>query len=217
MVSFFIEKKKVTVFPGAVSDRPIIYLNTFGEEGETVLQKIGKPDSLDFSLAAVSHLEWNHDMVPWQAEDFTGGADDYLKLFTEKIMPEAEKKIKGTPPWRGIAGYSLAGLFALYALYQTSLFSRAASISGSLWFPGFKEYIATHEMKRKPDGIYFSLGEKEHKTRNPLMKGVRQNTEEIERFCRKQGIPTAFQLNPGNHFQDAAERTASGILWMLRR
>ena len=41
MVFFFIEKKKVTVFPGAVSDRPIIYLNTFGEEGETVLQKIG--------------------------------------------------------------------------------------------------------------------------------------------------------------------------------
>lgn len=36
----------------------------------------------------------------------------------------------------GIAGYSLAGLFALYALYKTDVFTRVASMSGSLWFPG---------------------------------------------------------------------------------
>lgn len=62
---------------------------------------------------------------------FTGGADNYLRLLTEEIIPAAEKEINGVPCWRGIAGYSLAGLFALYGIYQTDLFSRVGSMSGS--------------------------------------------------------------------------------------
>ena len=84
-------------------------------------------------------------------------ADDYLRLLTEKIIPTAEREIAGVPRWRGIAGYSLAGLFALYAIYQTDLFSRVGSMSGSLWFPSMKEYIFSHEPKRLPDYMYFSL------------------------------------------------------------
>lgn len=63
-------------------------------------------------------------MVPWDnppifknAEPCTGGADDYLRLLTDKIMPTAEKEIHGSLRWQGIAGYSLTGLFALYAIY----------------------------------------------------------------------------------------------------
>ena len=109
-------------------------------------------------------------MVPWNgpsafknAEPCTGGADDYLRLLIDEIIPTAEKEINGVPSWRGIAGYSLAGLFALYAICQTDLFSHVDSISGSLWFPGMKEYIFSHEPKRCPDCMYFSLGDKESK------------------------------------------------------
>ena len=121
------------------------------------------------------------------------------------------------PRWRGIVGYSLAGLFALYSLYQTDLFSCAASVSGSLWFPGIKEYLVSHKPKRRPDCLYFSLGEKESKTRNPILKNVRQNTEAISAFYQSQGIHTVFHLNPGNHYDHAAERTAAGICWLLNQ
>ena len=177
-----------------------------------------------FTLVSVSNLDWNHDMSPWEippvfknTEPCTGGADDYLKLLIEKIMPEAEREIKGTVSWRGIAGYSLAGLFALYSLYRTDIFSRAASMSGSLWYPGISEYISSHTMKRIPDCLYFSLGSKEARTRNHYMKTVQENTEKIEEYYREKGISTVFQLNPGNHYKDAEKRTAAGIHWLLDR
>ena len=127
------------------------------------------------------------------------------------------KELAEPPVWRGIAGYSLAGLFALYAIYRTDVFSRVGCMSGSLWFPGFKEYIFSHEPKRRPDCIYFSLGDKEAKTRNSVLKTVQENTEEIQAFYQSKGIDTVFQLNPGNHFVQGIERTIAGIQWLLRR
>ena len=177
-----------------------------------------------FTLVAVNDLAWNHNMSSWDSpaafrggESFTGGADNYLRLLVEEIMPEAEKELPGPPVWRGIAGYSLAGLFALYAIYQTDVFSRVGCMSGSLWFPGFKEYVCSHEPKRRLDRIYFSLGDREAKTRNPVLKTVQENTEAIYAFFRARGIDTVFQLNPGNHFVQGIERTVAGIRWLLDR
>ena len=140
-----------------------------------------------------------------------------MRLLTEEIIPTAEKEIAGVPSWREIAGYSLAGLFALYAIYRTDLFSRVGSMSGSLWFPGMKDYIFSHKPKRQPDHMYFSLGDKESKTRNPVLRSVRQNTEEIQAFYQSKRTDTVFELNPGNHYNHAAERTAAGIVWLLTR
>lgn len=224
MVDFEAGSKHISVFPGCKPDAPVIYLNTFSGEGQAVwkaAQILGCPP---FTLVAISNLDWNHDMTPWNSppafkngEPCTGGADDYLRILTEEIVPAVEKKILAAPRWRGIAGYSLAGLFALYAMYQTDMFSRVGSMSGSLWFPGMKEYIVTHKPKRRPDCLYLSLGNKESKTRNPILKTVQQNTEEIAAFYKAGGIETAFQLNEGNHFDHAAERTAKGICWLLNR
>ena len=80
-----------------------------------------------------------------------------------------------------------------------------------------KKYIFSHEPKHWPDCMYFSLGDKESKTRNTVLQSVRQNTEEIHTFYQSKGIDTVFQLNPGNHYNHAAERTAAGIVWMLNR
>ena len=154
--------------------------------------------------------------VLW-APSITGGADDYLRLLVEEIMPEAEKELPGPPAWRGIAGYSLAGLFALYAICQTDVFSRVGCMSGSRWFPGFKEYVFSHEPKRWADCIYFSLGDREAKTRNPVLKTVQENTVAIHAHFLAQGIDTVFQLNPGNHFVQGIERTVAGIRWLLGR
>ena len=224
MQALEIGSKNISIFLSTKPRTPIIYLNTFSDEGQKVYEAAQATGCPPFTLVAISDLDWNHDMVPWDsppafknAEPCTGGADDYLRLLTREIIPTAEKELPGVPSWRGIAGYSLAGLFALYAIYRTDLFSRIGSMSGSLWFPGMKDYIFSHESKRWPDCVYFSLGDKESKTRNPILRSVRQSTEEIQAFYQDKGIDTVFQLNPGNHYDHAAERTAAGIAWMLSR
>lgn len=224
MYEFTIGGKSVSVFPSAEPDAPVIYLNTYSDKGQQVFQAAQAAGCPVFTLVTIGNLNWNHDMAPWDSpaafkggEPFTGGADDYLRLLLRDILSRTEKDLMGAPAWRGIVGYSLAGLFALYAICQTEVFSRVGSISGSLWFPGLKQYIFTHEPKRPPDRIYLSLGDRENKTRNPILRSVQQNTEEIYDFYRSLGVDAVFQLNPGNHYDRAAERTAAGIAWLLSR
>ena len=224
MQTFMISNKTVSVFTSFKPETPIIYLNTCSGEGQKIYEAAQAAGCPPFTLVAISNLDWNHDMAPWDsppafknADPCTGGADDYLRLLTEEIIPAAEKEIGGIPCWRGLAGYSLAGLFALYAIYRTDLFSRVGSMSGSLWFPGMKEYIFSHEPKRWPDCMYFSLGDKESKTKNPILRTVQENTGEICAYYQRRGIDTVFQLNPGNHFVQSVERTAAGLCWLLNR
>ena len=222
--TFEIGGKTVFVFHSNRPGSPVIYLNTYSDERQKIYEAVQATGCPPFTLVTVSNLAWNHDMAPWDSpaafkkgEPFIGGADNYLQLLVEEIIPRAEKELAEPPVWRGIAGYSLAGLFALYAIYRTDVFSRVGCMSGSLWFPGFKEYIFSHEPKRRPDCIYFSLGDKEAKARNPVLKTVQENTEEIQTFYQNKGIDTVFQLNPGDHFVQGIERTAAGIQWLLNR
>ena len=224
MTSFTIDNKNICIYPSSVPNTPVIYLNTFANEGDHVYNALHDIGCTNYTLVAISGLNWDHDMAPWDIPPIskddtpcTGGADDYLNLLINKIIPKAEREIPGTVLWQGLAGYSLAGLFAVYSLYHTGLFSRIASMSGSLWFPGIKEYIFSNEMKSIPKHIYFSIGDKECKTNNPYLKIVQKNTEEIEAFYRNKGIDTIFKLNPGNHYKNAVERTAAGIAWLLNR
>ena len=224
MIGSVMGKKTVSVFPATFSGGPVIYLNAVSDEGYQVYEAAQAAGCPPFTLVTISNLDWNHDMATWDSpaafrggEAFIGGADNYLRLLAEEIMPEAEKALPGSPAWRGITGYSLAGLFALYAIYQTDVFSRVGCMSGSLWFPGFKEYVCSHEPKCRPDRIYFSLGDKEAKTRNPVLKTVQENTEEAQTFYQNKGIDTVFQLNPGNHFVQGIERTVAGIQWLLSK
>ena len=213
--------KKVTICPSAEAGAPIVYLNAVGDESAAVLKAL--PEGCPaFTLVTVSGLTWDHDMAPWDAPAIsaldtpcTGGADEHLRLMLQEIVPAAEELAPGRIAWRGIAGYSLAGLFALYSLYRTDAFSRAASMSGSLWFPDFAEYATSQPMRRKPERLYLSLGDRECKTSNPYLRVVQERTEELERFYRGEGIDTFYRLNPGGHFSGASRRTAAGIAWLL--
>lgn len=220
---FHVADKRISVCTCAKTTKPVIYLNTFGDSGEQIYKALLSEHCPDFSLVAVSGLDQNSDLTPWEippifrnALPYIGDADNYLELLTQKIVPLAEQEI-GAVSWRGIAGYSLAGLFAFYSVYQTDLFARAASISGSLWYPNFKEYAQSHEMKRLPERLYISLGDKEGKTRNPFLKNVQQDTEELVRYCQNKGIDTIFEQNEGNHFSNPVERTAMSLLRLLEK
>ena len=106
-------------------------------------------------------------------------------------------------------------MFALYAAYRCDAFDRVASVSGSLWFPDFKEYALTHEMRKRPEKLYLSLGDREARTRNSVLMTVQRNTEELAEHYRRLGLDVTWELNPGNHFKDAALRSAKGIKAIL--
>jgi predicted alpha/beta superfamily hydrolase len=179
-------------------------------------------DCPEFNLLSVGYLNWDHAMSPWYCPSLapndnpcTGGADEYLEVLLNSILPEAKSMIKGTPAFTGIAGYSLAGLFALYAITKFDCFDRAASMSGSLWFPDFKDYVLSTPTMKRPDKIYLSLGDREAKTRNRILQTVQVNTELIAAHYRDQGLDVTYELKPGNHFRDPAIRSAKGIKAIL--
>lgn len=214
-----ISGRRVLLRRGVRDDTPLIVLNTFGDEGKRVLDTLLQMTDADFSLAAVSDIDWGREMSPWPYDDgrnaFAGGADAFLEELTGDIVPRAEGMMSMHPSRRFIAGYSLAGLFAIYSLYRTDMFSGAVSASGSLWYPGFAEFAEKNDPVRMPDRIYLSLGDRESKTRNPVMATVGQRTEELCGLYASKGIGTVFESNPGNHFRDPELRTAKGMAWIL--
>ena len=214
--------KQITLFPGERPDAPLVILNTVQEEGEAVFKELKKLTDEDFSLAAISGIDWNSEMSPWAAEPaagwdgpYEGMAGNYLISLTETIMPAITDALGNEPRCKALAGYSLGGLFALYAMYRTAVFSRFISASGSLWFPGFCEFVLSNAPLSRPESIYISLGSRESKARN-RMGEVGEKTDLIVRHFRASGLPVHFETNPGNHFQDAALRMAKGISWALK-
>ncbi len=207
---------------GDTSDGPIIYLHVFEGDGGDVwtrCQELGCPD---FSLVAIKPPDWDDALSPWPSEPISndgrscgGHASDQLALLTEQIMPVVEAQ-RSTPPWSGIAGYSLAGLLAAWSPFATRAFARVASVSGSLWYPGFIDFVRLHEPLRTPDRVYLSLGSKEAHAGNRMMRSVGEATQALHELCQARGVGTVFVKNPGSHFRETALRTARGIAWLLR-
>lgn len=214
--------KNVTLFTAARDNAPLVLLHTFEDEGESVYRAVQAMTDADYSIAAIGGLRWEDEMSPWENPPvfkgdtpFTGGADAYLSILTDRILPEILSRLSAEPAYLALAGYSLAGLFAVYASYRTALFSRVASASGSFWFPGFLEFAEKYEAASKPERVYFSLGDKESKTRNQILRTVWDHTRALQERFESAGAKTVFELNPGNHFQNATERMAKGIAWII--
>ena len=165
----------------------------------------------DFRLLALKVEHWNNDLSPWEAspvfgtESFGAGAADTLTEIL-KLTSDKEKEYY-------IGGYSLAGLFALWAGYQTDAFSGAAAVSPSVWFPGFLDYMKSNEIQTGK--VYLSLGDREERTRNPVMAAVGDRIREAHEHLTGKGISCVLEWNPGNHFKDPDIRTAQAFSWLL--
>ena len=217
-----IEGKIIELFPSARPGAPLVVLNGESGEGSAVVEAVRGKTEADFSLAAVSGLSWDDDLTPWPIPPImkggapcAGRADEYIESLAGAILPKVTEAFPAEPAYIALAGYSLAGLFALYAMYRTDRFARVASASGSLWYPGFVEYAGSRAPVRQPDALYLSLGDREGKTRNPLMRPVEDNTRRLAEHYRDAGIPMTLEMNPGGHFNDPNGRTARAIAWML--
>ena len=224
MTSLEIEGKKISLFGSDNTSSPLVILNTYGDEGQEVWNECRKLNCPPFCLATISNLDWNKDLSPWESpalykkeEAFSGGADAYLLLLTEKILPAICDSMVTKPSYVALAGYSLAGLFSIYSVYNAKNFARIASVSGSLWFPGFEEYAKSHEFYKMPDCVYLSLGDTESKAKNKVLSIVQEKTESLFELYKSKNIPVIFELNKGNHFTEPALRTAKGIKWILEQ
>ena len=215
-------EKQVVIYPTPNAGAPIVYLPVVARMGDDVLQCCRDLGCLPFTLVAIGGLDWNRELSVWPCDaitaasaPFAGEAAAFLYELTHKIIPSIEAPLAAPPRLRAIAGYSLAGLFALWACCKTDLFSRVASVSGSLWFPGFAEYLDENLPQGALDVAYLSLGKKEHKTPNRMMREVLADTKRCEQTLQDRGAKTLFERNPGNHFSEPALRSAKGIAWML--
>lgn len=210
--------------PSPSDGLPAVYLHVHDGDGSEVLRLCRGLGYRDFVLAAIRPRCWNDDLTPWEcpglfADDapFAGKAAEQLRLLEGEIIPRVEGDAPRKPEQRVLAGYSLAGLFATWAAFNSAAFGRVASASSSLWYPDFTGYAAANEFARKPACAYFSLGSKEARTPSRLLRNVAQSTRDVVDLFEARGVPTLFEQNPGNHFKEPALRMAKGIAWALSR
>lgn len=176
-----------------------------------------------WTLIAFECENWNRDYSPWALPDtdrrqgFTGGAEETLAWLRDSCIPAIEGEAKNVP-CRMIGGYSLAGLFSLYAFYESRLFRGAAGCSSSLWYPGWREYMAH---KRSPEGsfLYLSLGRREEKTRDPEMAAVGDMTRQQHELAKNDPNLRANELcwHNGGHFTEVDQRIVQGFAWLIRQ
>lgn len=199
---------------------PWVLLMADHGEGDAVLSACDSLGLGGFVLLTCTGFDWNRDLSPWavpsvfkKGEPFAGQADALLQQLLTGL-PRLFEAIGHAPEQLILAGYSLAGLFSLYAGTRCDRFSGILSASGSLWYPGWHAYAAEQPFRPSVRSVYLSVGDSEAKIRNPVMQSVEQNTRSLAELCRLQGIQTAFELNPGGHFVNAGERLAKGIAWL---
>ena len=195
----------------AVGEPRALLLHITEENEGDVLPRLREMTGTGFIYVGLEVEDWNRDLSPWTAPPvfgrvpFGGEARKTLDALLSDVLPRFDPALP-----RLLGGYSLSGLFALWASYECECFAGVAAASPSVWFPGWDEYADA----RVPRGMaYLSLGDREARTRNPQMATV---ADAIQRQARRfEGIPSKFEWNPGNHFVDADIRMAKGFAWLI--
>ena len=137
-----------------------------------------------------------------------------MRFLTEQVIPTLKQQyplpenVKIT-----LGGYSLAGLFALWASTQTDLFYGTAAASPSVWFPDWMKFEQQHLIQAQH--IYLSLGDKEERTKNTIMAAVGDNIRTLHSRLTERGADCTLEWNSGGHFKDADLRTARAFRWVM--
>ena len=172
-----------------------------------------------FVMAAFAVEDWNRDLSLWKApavfgkEDFGDGAAITLEFIERNLLPYLTEKYGPLPVVLG--GYSLAGLFALWAGFNSSSFRAVSAVSASMWFPGWIDYALENECHASH--VYLSLGDKEEKTHNPVMATVGSCMRSMDGILSRKRINHVLEWNEGNHFRDVDLRCARGFAWTLKQ
>lgn len=204
---------------------------------DSEVAEIGRLYGAGFRLAAFKVDDWNADLSPWEAppafgnEPFGGKAAQTLDYIENELLPALLGENSGADAPVILGGYSLAGLFALWAGTRSERFSGIAAASPSVWFPGWIEHAeifwqngpkgtagsdsaGSDSLKSGPQRIYLSLGDKEEKTRNQQMARVGDCIRRQQEILTAAGIANTLVWEQGNHFKEPDLRTARAFAWV---
>ena len=222
----------------SVAGAPIVYL--LGDVADN--SPIQVPEGV--SLVNIGVDLWEENFSPWCAPrvfakgpNFGDGAQKTLDTLINQVIPWAESELAESPAYRMLVGYSLAGLFSLWAGVSQQVargcqhdataphvdapaatFQRIGAVSGSFWFPGLLDYV-DQQLSGGVVGLthaYLSLGDREARTPNPQIMHVRENAELLASKLESVGITSTFELNRGNHFQNVEGRMQKALDWLVK-
>ena len=213
----------------SVAGAPVVYL--LGDVADN--SPIQVPEGV--CLVNVGVDLWEENFSPWCAPrvfakgpNFGDGAQKTLDTLINQVIPWAESELTNPPAYRMLVGYSLAGLFSLWAGVSqpgaphvdapVATFQRIGAVSGSFWFPGLLDYV-NQQLRGGSVGLthaYLSLGDREARTPNPQIMHVRENAELLASKLESAGITSKFELNRGNHFQNVEGRMQKALDWLVK-
>lgn len=200
---------------------PVILLIS-GREGEIreIVRLLPEEAARRAAFCELPVASWDSLLTPWpddacmKGRRFSGEAGTTLRDLTDRVIPwlGAEYPAHGRII---LAGYSLAGLFALWCLCERpDLFGGAVCCSGSLWYPGWREYAKNH-VPPGDKAIWLSLGDREPRTKHFWLKQSGEAMENQRALLEAAGCRNTFVWERGGHFDEPEARLARGIGWIL--
>lgn len=178
--------------------------------GESIASKVFETiPGVPVTLLVFESDEWFDDFSPWPSD--VGG-----RVFGGRGEQTLREMKKHAPEGSLIAGYSLGGLFALWSLCRSDIFTGAACCSGSLWFEGWDAFADSNTVPSHSD-VYLSLGSKEPGSGRPPMSSIGDCYARQElRLKADPSINFSSVKERGGHFTDPDGRLARGIAWLLK-
>ena len=182
-------------------------------------------DKKNWMLVAYESRDWNRDFSPWPSSGvwgkgcFSGGGEETMRWLLSSCIPYVQLHYNAGNylSERLLGGYSLSGLFSLWAFYSSGQFGGVASCSGSLWYPNWEAFVKGKRIP-KDSLVYLSLGKKEEQTKNQAMARVGDITRRQYEICRTSNpVGCVLEWNHGGHFQDPEARMAKGFGWLLNQ
>ena len=171
------------------------------------------------NIVAVSGMDWNSDMTPWQAPAvkegvFGGHAAQFLERLKEDLFFNLEYSLKISKPKRYLMGLSLAGIFSVWAGIKKDLFEGVAAISGSFWYDGFTEWLEQQE-KLNCVRFFICIGEKEKETKVKRFANIEEDTMKAVEILLGKGADVTFEMTEGGHNCSIIPRFEKSVVSLL--
>jgi len=203
------------------ADLPTIYWGEMKNSSGTIEKVLALCGDVNCNYIIYEVEDWNADFSPWEFKlnkkmSFSGGGRKTLDWLMNDCVPCCEKEYSLMGK-RILCGYSLAGLFSLWAFYESQAFSGVISCSGSLWFGDWISYAESHNAPQD-SSVYLSLGDREEKARDRIMATVGDCTRrQYELVCSDKNLSRhILEWNDGGHFNEPEKRIAKGIRWCVK-
>ena len=219
-----IEGVKLYVYRSNVKDATTIYFLD-GDQFEDPFNHWIRKHQPALNFVLINANNRTDDYTPWPLQasesmpmDFGGKAAEHLSFFATHVIPFCESKyaFASSEEKRVIGGYSLGGLFSLYAAVNTDLFGTVLSCSSSLWYSDFLDYLKEHPFKAPHPKLYMSVGDEEGVTAMNLTNHQIQNTMTLKDWLEPKFQPGDFKftLEEGNHGNNISGRAWRAIEWV---